>query len=79
MIPILGARRPEQLRQNLDCLDLQLDSEQLRRLDEVSAPSLGFPHQFLATPTVQRHSTSGHFDRLDNHHPFGAAPVVARR
>ena len=79
MIPILGARRPEQLRQNLDCLDLQLDSEQLRRLDEVSAPSLDFPHQLLATPTVQRYSTSGHFDRLDNHHPFGAAPVVARR
>jgi diketogulonate reductase-like aldo/keto reductase len=73
VIPILGARRPEQLRQNLDCLDLQLDSDQFRRLDAVSAPSLGFPHEFLASSTVRRFSTSGHFDRLDNHHPFGAA------
>lgn len=72
-IPILGARRPEQLRQNLESIGLQLDSDQLRRLDEVSAPSLGFPHEFLASPTVKRYSTSGHFDRLDNHHPFGAA------
>ena len=73
VIPILGARRPEQLRQNLDCLDLQLDSDQFHRLDAVSAPSLGFPHEFLASSTVRRFSTSGHFDRLDNHHPFGAA------
>lgn len=74
VIPILGARRPEQLRQNLESIELQLNSDQLRRLDEVSAPSLGFPHEFLASPTVQRFSTSGFFDRLDNHHPFGAAP-----
>jgi aryl-alcohol dehydrogenase-like predicted oxidoreductase len=73
VIPILGARRPEQLRQNLDAIELQLNSEQLRRLDEVSAPSLGFPHEFLASPNVRRFSVSGHFDELDNHHPFGAA------
>jgi aryl-alcohol dehydrogenase-like predicted oxidoreductase len=73
VIPILGARRPEQLRQNLDSIELQLDSEHLRRLDEVSAPSLGFPHEFLASPNVRRFSVSGFFDRLDNHHPFGAA------
>ena len=73
VIPILGARRPGQLRQNLDSIELQLDSEQLRRLDEVSAPSLGFPHEFLACPNVRRFSVSGFYDRLDNHHPFGAA------
>jgi hypothetical protein len=39
----------------------------------VSAHQLGFPHEFLAGSTVRRFSTSGHFDRLDNHHPLGAA------
>jgi aryl-alcohol dehydrogenase-like predicted oxidoreductase len=72
VIPILGARRPEQLRQNLDSIDLQLDSGQLNRLDAVSAPSLGFPHEFLASSTVRRFSTSGFYDSLHNHHPFGA-------
>ncbi|HEX2285859.1 MAG TPA: aldo/keto reductase, partial [Mycobacterium sp.] len=73
VIPILGARRPEQLRQNMQAVELQLDSAHLQRLEDVSAPELGFPHEFLASPTVRRFSVSGHYDRLLNHHPFGAA------
>jgi aryl-alcohol dehydrogenase-like predicted oxidoreductase len=67
VIPILGARRPDQMASNLAGLDLTLDAEHLRRLDEASAPTLGFPQGFLGTATVRRYSTSGYYDALDNH------------
>jgi len=54
VIPILGARRLAQIQDNLACLDLQLSEEHLARLDRVSAISLGFPHDFLATPMVHQ-------------------------
>jgi len=43
VVPIIGARRPEQLRDNLAGLDVQLDAAQLAALDEVSAPVLNYP------------------------------------
>jgi aryl-alcohol dehydrogenase-like predicted oxidoreductase len=45
--PILGARSTDQLTANLAALDLRLPEETLRRLDEVSAIELGFPHDFI--------------------------------
>lgn len=67
VIPIVGGRRPEQIRENLGFLDLHLEPEHLERLDAATAPSLGFPHDFLATDMVRSYATSGHYDRLDNH------------
>lgn len=52
-IPILGARRFEQFKDNLACLDLHLDAAQLKRLDEVSRIPLGFPHEFYAKERVR--------------------------
>ncbi|HEX3751040.1 MAG TPA: aldo/keto reductase [Streptosporangiaceae bacterium] len=40
---IIGARRAGQLEANLAALDVTLTPGQRRRLDEVSAPELGFP------------------------------------
>jgi aryl-alcohol dehydrogenase-like predicted oxidoreductase len=40
---IIGARRVDQLEANLAALDVTLTQDQQRRLDEVSAPQLGFP------------------------------------
>jgi aryl-alcohol dehydrogenase-like predicted oxidoreductase len=68
VLPILGARDPSQLEENLAGRDLALDERQLAALDAASRPSLGFPQAFLASDTVRRRSTSGHFDRLVNHH-----------
>ena len=48
VIPIVGARRLEQFRDNLACLDLELDEAQLGRLDAASRVGLGFPHDFYA-------------------------------
>jgi aryl-alcohol dehydrogenase-like predicted oxidoreductase len=47
--PIIGARRPGQLGDNLAALQVHLPGDAVRRLDEVSPPSLGFPAEFIAS------------------------------
>jgi aryl-alcohol dehydrogenase-like predicted oxidoreductase len=46
LIPIVGARTPQQLEDNLGALELELRAAELERLDEVSRIELGFPHDF---------------------------------
>jgi aryl-alcohol dehydrogenase-like predicted oxidoreductase len=53
VIPIIGARKLSQLQDNLACIDFNLTSEQLQRLDSISAISLGFPHELLASQFVR--------------------------
>jgi aryl-alcohol dehydrogenase-like predicted oxidoreductase len=53
IIPILGARSEKQIMDNLRCLDFELDSEQLQRLNEASPIDLGFPHSFLSSEHVR--------------------------
>jgi aryl-alcohol dehydrogenase-like predicted oxidoreductase len=48
IIPILGARRREQLEENLGALTLELSNDELARLDDASRIELGFPHDFGA-------------------------------
>jgi aryl-alcohol dehydrogenase (NADP+) len=45
VVPIVGARRVGHLEANLAGLDVSLDDDQVRRLDEVSAPALDYPAQ----------------------------------
>ncbi|MBZ0185561.1 MAG: aldo/keto reductase [Candidatus Obscuribacterales bacterium] len=45
--PIIGARTVEHLEDNIKSLELELNREQVERLDEVSKPSLNFPHEFV--------------------------------
>lgn len=67
IIPILGARTLEQLQDNLGCLDLTLDAEHLRRLDEATAIEPGFPHTMLQSDMVRSLAFGGGYDKLDNH------------
>jgi len=48
IIPIIGARTVAQAKDNLGCLDFQLTSVQLERLNEISGIQLGFPHDFMS-------------------------------
>jgi aryl-alcohol dehydrogenase-like predicted oxidoreductase len=57
--PILGARTLEQLRDNLACLDWRLSDDELRRLDEVSAPDRPYPYEFLDRSAGDRPRPSG--------------------
>jgi aryl-alcohol dehydrogenase-like predicted oxidoreductase len=47
IIPILGARSLEQLKDNMQVLEWSLNDQQLNALNKVSAIELGFPHSFL--------------------------------
>ena len=53
-IPIVGARTPAQLQDNLGALEVTLDAAQLQRLDAASAVALGFPHDFIRGPIPQQ-------------------------
>jgi len=48
IVPILGARTRDQLETNLAALDLDLQPDELERLEAVSHIELGFPHDFGA-------------------------------
>jgi len=64
VIPIIGARKLAQFEDNLRSLDVTLSPEQLKRLDQVSAISLGFPHDFMNNPAVQSILYGGLRDRI---------------
>lgn len=53
IVPIIGARKPEQLADSLAALSLTLSPEHLQRLDEVSRVELGFPHDFIRNDNIQ--------------------------
>jgi aryl-alcohol dehydrogenase-like predicted oxidoreductase len=62
IVPILGARTPAQLTDNLASLDLALPEGQLADLTAVSGVPLGFPHDFLAS---QDFIHEGRRERID--------------
>jgi aryl-alcohol dehydrogenase-like predicted oxidoreductase len=64
VIPIVGARTPRQLADNLGCVHLELAEKALARLDEVSAIDLGFPRAFLDAITTLVHG-AGMRERID--------------
>jgi aryl-alcohol dehydrogenase-like predicted oxidoreductase len=65
VIPVIGARRLSQIQDCLECLQHPLPPEAIARLDAVSAIELGFPHDFLAGPTVTNILFSGMKDKID--------------
>ncbi len=52
MIPIIGARAAQQLKDDLGSLDFELTMEQVHRLEQASPIDLGFPHSFLDSEHV---------------------------
>ncbi|QGQ95085.1 aldo/keto reductase [Paenibacillus psychroresistens] len=55
----LGVRSVEQLENNLGSLEVNLSSDQIKRLDEASRIDLGFPHETLANPVNKKYITGG--------------------
>lgn len=53
IIPIIGSRKVHQLKDNLNCINITLSSEQLEKLENVSKIKLGFSHDFIAGNEVQ--------------------------
>ncbi|MFO7653729.1 MAG: aldo/keto reductase [Candidatus Krumholzibacteriia bacterium] len=76
MIPVVGARTAEQLRENLGCLDVRLDDDQLRRLDEAGAIDLGFPRAFLRQDAIRRLVHGDDPERVDDHRRGRRGPTI---
>lgn len=64
-IPIIGATKPEQLLENLNCLDVNLSNEQINRLNQISKIELGFPGDFFLEEGVKNVLYGGFFDRIE--------------
>jgi aryl-alcohol dehydrogenase-like predicted oxidoreductase len=76
-IPIFGATRVEQVHDMVASLAIQLPGDDLRRLDELSAPTPGVPQAFLRAAHLRRSLSSGHWDRIDNHRALPTAGATA--
>jgi aryl-alcohol dehydrogenase-like predicted oxidoreductase len=63
--PIIGARKIEQLKDNLSSLNLNLTADQRERLATVSRIPMGFPHDFLNKELVQAFSFGGLKNSID--------------
>jgi aryl-alcohol dehydrogenase-like predicted oxidoreductase len=62
VVPIIGARKLEQLQDSLGCLQITLPAKQMEQLDAVSKIELGFPLDFLHT--AKDHIYGGMKDRI---------------
>lgn len=64
-IPIVGATKLEQLKDNLKTIEVTLSEEQLKSLDEASKISLGFPGDFFEEENVKLNSFGGFYNRVE--------------
>jgi aryl-alcohol dehydrogenase-like predicted oxidoreductase len=67
IIPIIGARTEAQIKDNLGCLDFELSSNHMDRLDEISKIQLGFPHDFIESESGKTLAYGTKFPFIDNH------------
>ena len=65
MIPIIGARKLAQVKDNLACVDIRLEPAFLQRLDAVSRIEMGFPHDMLVKEMPRSLSSGGMRDQID--------------
>ena len=67
VIPIIGARTLKQLEDNVGSVEVELESDQVERLNSVSSIELGFPQDFLARDAAKKYIYGSTFDLIDNH------------
>ena len=50
--PIIGGRKVEHLKQNVQALDISLSAEQIQRIDNAKPFDFGFPLNFIVRTPV---------------------------
>ena len=65
IVPIVGARKVEQIEDLMGSVGVELDEAQLARLDEVSRIERGFPHDFVEQPQIRGIVYSDVHERID--------------
>ena len=53
LVPIIAARRPEQIVENVAARELSLSDAEFAQLEEAGRPELGFPRSFLESQDVR--------------------------
>jgi aryl-alcohol dehydrogenase-like predicted oxidoreductase len=64
VIPIIGARKPSQIEDNIRSVCVTLSPAQLQRLEKATAVSMGFPHDLMALDPVRAILYGGMRDRI---------------
>jgi aryl-alcohol dehydrogenase-like predicted oxidoreductase len=64
IVPIVAARRAEQMIENLQAVDVELTDDELERLEDAGRPSLGFPRAFLESSGVRSLIYGNTYERL---------------
>ena len=73
VIPIVGATRPDQLRENLSAIDVRLEDAVIAELDAASAIDLGHPYQMIGWDMQMALGYAGMFESMDvPSWPFGS-------
>ncbi|WP_028668195.1 aldo/keto reductase [Runella zeae] len=67
VMPIIGSRRVEQIKDSLESLNSVIPDEMMERLNEISKIELGFPHDFLSSEGVKQSAFAGTYDQIINH------------
>ncbi len=67
VIPIIGARTMDQMKENIRSTEYGLTDEQIMKLNEVSQIDLGFPHHFLQHDHIRQLVYGECFNEIDNH------------
>jgi aryl-alcohol dehydrogenase-like predicted oxidoreductase len=65
VIPIIGARKLAQVKDNLACGQVQLAPAHVERLNAVSRIEMGFPHDFYVNDMVRSLSSGGMREQID--------------
>jgi aryl-alcohol dehydrogenase-like predicted oxidoreductase len=65
VIPIIGARKLAQVKDNLACIEVKLTATQVNQLDAVSKIELGFPLDMFTKEMVRSLSSGGMRDQID--------------
>jgi aryl-alcohol dehydrogenase-like predicted oxidoreductase len=65
VIPIIGARKLAQVKDNLACVEVKLSQAQIERLDAVSKIELGFPLDMFTKEMVRSLTSGGMRDQID--------------
>ena len=68
VIPIIGAKTVDQLKENLACLEVELDDTQIQALNEIGAPTPTYPASLFVNPHIKRMIHGEMADRIDNPH-----------
>jgi aryl-alcohol dehydrogenase-like predicted oxidoreductase len=64
-IPIVGATKVDQLKDNVKTIDVILSPMHIQKLDDASKIELGFPGDFFNEDAVKNNSFGGFYDRVE--------------